>query len=114
MKARYIGPDVVTFGKRKEYEVIAIEKGWYRIMSELDESYLLPPKAVEIINDSPQPMTPQYTKIEVAALYEKGKSHKTVVVCPRCGKEFSYREVENSYEIKCPTQDCLKATFRGI
>lgn len=114
MKVRYIGPDVVTFDKSKEYEVITIEKGWYRIMSELDESYLLPPKAVGLINDSPQPMTPKYTETEMAALCEKERSPKIIVVCPRCGKELSYREIENSYEIKCPTQDCLKATFRGI
>ena len=49
MKVRYIGPDCVTFTKNKVYEVLSIEKGWYRLMSEVDESYLLPPNVCEVV-----------------------------------------------------------------
>ena len=33
-------------------EVISIEKGWYRVMSALDESYLVPPNVFEILEGS--------------------------------------------------------------
>lgn len=45
MKVKYIDDDFIgtAFEKDKIYEVISIEKGWYRIMTELDEDYLFPP-----------------------------------------------------------------------
>ena len=49
MKVRYIGPDYVTFIKNKVYDVLSIEKGWYRLMSEVDESYLLQPQVCEVV-----------------------------------------------------------------
>ncbi len=49
MKVKYIGPDLVSIVKNKAYEVISIEKGWYRIMTEIDETYLLPPKVFEVL-----------------------------------------------------------------
>ena len=49
MKVRYIGKDLVAMKKGKVYDVISIEKGWYRIMTEIDEDYLFPPEAFEII-----------------------------------------------------------------
>ena len=51
MKVKYTGKTsflVLTNGKI--YDVISVEKGWYRIMSELDEAYLFPPEAFEIVN----------------------------------------------------------------
>ena len=50
MKVRYIGPDRVAIEHGKIYDVISIEKGWYRIMTEIEEDYLFPPKAFEIID----------------------------------------------------------------
>ena len=47
LKIKYIGPDYVTFVKNKNYEVLAIEKGYYRLMSEIGETYLLPPEVCE-------------------------------------------------------------------
>ena len=35
----------------KEYDVISIEKGWYRVVSELNEDYLFPPQLFKIIED---------------------------------------------------------------
>lgn len=50
MKVKYIGKkDTLAFERGKSYEVIAIEKGWYRIMTELDDDYLFPPEIFEVI-----------------------------------------------------------------
>ncbi len=51
MKVRYIGKDLVAMRRGKIYDVISIEKGWYRIMTELDEDYLFPPEAFEIVEE---------------------------------------------------------------
>ena len=50
MKVKYLGKiKTLAFKEGKVYEVISIEKGWYRIMTELDEDYLFPPKLFEIV-----------------------------------------------------------------
>ncbi len=54
------------------------------------------------------------TKEELMALEEKAEDPKRKVLCPRCGKELIYREVGNSYEIKCPTPNCLYGSLRGL
>ena len=46
---KYIGKDLVAMQKGKVYDVISIEKGWYRILTELDETYLFPPNVFEIV-----------------------------------------------------------------
>lgn len=52
MKVKYIGEhDTPAIDRKKIYDVISVEKGWYRIMTELDEDYLFPPKVFEIIDD---------------------------------------------------------------
>jgi len=51
LKVRYIGEDRVGIRKNKIYEVISIEKGWYRIMTEYDEDYLFPPELFEIVKE---------------------------------------------------------------
>lgn len=53
MKVKYIDDDFIgmAFIKDKIYEVISIEKGWYRIMTELDEDYLFPPEFFEIVEE---------------------------------------------------------------
>ena len=52
MKVKYIAEhDTIALKKNKIYEVMAVEKGWYRIMTELDEDYLFPPEAFEAIED---------------------------------------------------------------
>lgn len=51
LKVRYIAEhETVALDRNKIYEVISIEKGWYRIMTELDEDYLFPPEAFEVVN----------------------------------------------------------------
>ena len=50
MKVKYIGArDTVALDRNKIYEVISIERGWYRIMTEIEEDYLFPPEAFEVI-----------------------------------------------------------------
>ena len=51
MKVKYKGPDYVALPTGTICEVLSIEKGWYRIMTELDESYLFPPEAFEIVKE---------------------------------------------------------------
>ena len=50
-EVRYIGAkDLVAFERDKIYTVLSIEKGWYRIMTELDEDYLFPPHVFERVS----------------------------------------------------------------
>lgn len=50
MKVRYLGDYYqVTLIKGKIYEVMGIENGWYRIMTELDDDYLFFPDQFEIV-----------------------------------------------------------------
>ena len=44
LKTLYEGRGLI---KGKEYEVLSIEKGWYRILCELGEDYLFPPEWFE-------------------------------------------------------------------
>ena len=49
-KVKYIlDDDSVAMPKDKIYTVLSVEKGWYRVLSELDEDYLFPPEAFERI-----------------------------------------------------------------
>lgn len=52
MKVKYIGKsDPVYMIHGKIYQVISIEKGWYRIVDEEEEDYLYLPELFEKIND---------------------------------------------------------------
>lgn len=59
-------------------------------------------------------MASNYNEKELTALDEKAAKPESVVICPRCGKELTYKAVGNSYEVKCPTENCLKETVRGL
>ncbi len=59
-------------------------------------------------------MAIKYNDQENKALDEKENNPNKKVICPRCGKELQYRDFGNSYEVKCPTEGCLKSVFRGI
>lgn len=41
---KYIGIDTVDLVHGKVYEVLNEERGWYRIITELEEDYLFPPE----------------------------------------------------------------------
>lgn len=52
MKVKYIRETeelVLTNGK--VYDVISIEKGWYRINDDTGEDYLYPPESFEIVEE---------------------------------------------------------------
>lgn len=50
MKVKYLGKiDTPALEKGKIYDVIAVEKGWFRVMTELDEDYLFPPEQFEVV-----------------------------------------------------------------
>ena len=52
MKVKYIGKkETPAIDRDKAYEVISIEKGWYRIMTELDEDYIFHPDLFEIVEE---------------------------------------------------------------
>lgn len=51
MKVRYIGKDLVAMQHGKIYEVLSVEKGWFRVMTEIHEDYLFPPECFEIVED---------------------------------------------------------------
>jgi hypothetical protein len=52
MKVRYI-KDTTKGGltNGKIYEVISVEKDWYRIIDDTDEDFLYPPEVFEVIRD---------------------------------------------------------------
>ena len=52
MKVKFIGktiPFALTNGRI--YEVMKIEKKWYRIVDDSDEDYLYPPESFEIVKE---------------------------------------------------------------
>ena len=52
LRVKYVGKrDTLAFERGKVYEVMSVEKGWFRIMTELDEDYLFPPHIFEIVED---------------------------------------------------------------
>ena len=50
MRVKYIGEDLVAMRRGKIYDVISVEKGWYRIMTEIHDDYLFPPEVFEVID----------------------------------------------------------------
>lgn len=52
MKVKFLGKvQTLALEKGKVYEVMSVEKGWFRIMTELDEDYLFPPDQFEVIEE---------------------------------------------------------------
>lgn len=50
MIVKYIDEyETPALDRDKEYEVLSVERGWFRIMTELGEDYLFPPEAFEVI-----------------------------------------------------------------
>ena len=50
----------------------------------------------------------------VKAATDFGNTGKTDKKCPRCGNEIVLEMFGTSYDIKCKTPKCIKASFRGI
>ena len=53
MKVKYIGDRYIgtAFERDTVYEVISVERGWYRIMTDLEDDYLFPPECFEIVEE---------------------------------------------------------------
>lgn len=52
MKVKFIGKvQTLALENGKVYEVMSVEKGWFRIMTELDEDYLFPPEQFQIVEE---------------------------------------------------------------
>ena len=62
MRVKYVGKkETLAFERDKVYEVMSIEKGWFRIMTELDEDYLFPPHVFEIVEEEAEKTAEQTT-----------------------------------------------------
>lgn len=52
MKVRFLGKtETLTLTNNKIYDVISVEKNWYRIKDDSGEDYLYPPEKFEIVKD---------------------------------------------------------------
>lgn len=50
MKIRWKGKtDFLVLTNNKIYDVISVEKGWYRIVDDSGEDYLYPPEQFEVV-----------------------------------------------------------------
>ncbi len=52
MTVRYIGGRKADIIPNKEYKVLSIERGWYRIVDESGEDYLYGPSNFEVVEES--------------------------------------------------------------
>lgn len=60
MKIRYMGEtSFLELTHDKIYDLLSIEKGWFRVVDDSDDDYLYPPELFEIIepNDGTIPVT---------------------------------------------------------
>lgn len=52
MKVKYLGKtEFLVLTNEKVYDVMSVEKGWYRIVDDSGEDYLYPPKYFEIVEE---------------------------------------------------------------
>lgn len=51
MKVKYIGESDASLTNGKEYEVLAVEKGLYRIIDNTEEDFLFWPDEFEVIEE---------------------------------------------------------------
>lgn len=52
MKVKYLGKtEILVLTNGKIYDVVSVEKGWYRIVDDSGEDYLYPPKYFEVVEE---------------------------------------------------------------
>ena len=51
MKVKYTQKSNISLTQDKIYDVLSVEKGWYRITDETEDDYLFPPENFEIIEE---------------------------------------------------------------
>lgn len=50
MKVKFLGKtEFLVLTNGRTYDVVSVEKGWYRIVDDSGEAYLYPPKYFEIV-----------------------------------------------------------------
>lgn len=49
MKVKYIGKSDVSLTNGKIYEVLSVEKTWYRLVDNTEEDYLFSPDQFEVV-----------------------------------------------------------------
>ena len=61
-----------------------------------------------------RPTSMQEHKLLVEAATDFGNTGKTDKVCPRCGDSIILVDFGSVYAVRCATDGCIKAQFRGI
>lgn len=57
MKVKWKGKtEYLVLTKDKEYDVMSIEKNWYRIIDDSGEDYLYPPHMFEVVDQEENPI----------------------------------------------------------
>jgi len=56
----------------------------------------------------------QEHELLIEAATDFGNFGKTDKICPRCGNNITYIEIDSSYIVRCATDGCIDACFRGI
>ena len=52
MRVKFLGEtSFLVLTNNKEYDIISIEKGWYRIIDDSGDDYLYPPKLFEVVEN---------------------------------------------------------------
>ena len=51
MRVRYIGKSDISLKNSREYDVICVEYGWYRIVDDTGEDYLFHPEEFKIVEE---------------------------------------------------------------
>lgn len=51
MKVKYKGESDVSLTNGKEYEVLSVENGWYRIVDDTEDDYLFDPDDFEVTEE---------------------------------------------------------------
>ncbi len=56
MKVKFLGKtEFLILTNGKVYDVLAVERGWYRIVDDSGEDYLYPPHFFQIVNECQMP-----------------------------------------------------------
>ena len=59
-------------------------------------------------------MASKCTEEERKRVDEKFNNPTKKVLCPRCGKELEFTQRGSSCQVRCPSEDCIVVTIRGI
>lgn len=51
MKVKYKGKTDVSLTSNKVYDVISVERAWYRIVDDTGEDYLFPPDDFDVVEE---------------------------------------------------------------